>query len=58
MLKYPHMAAPPFLTLFFKLKWRVANNHLAELRRLVEKGDARGMEDFFARSKEKRDAIQ
>jgi prephenate dehydrogenase len=32
--------------------------YLAELRRLVEKGDALGMEEFFARSKEKRDAIQ
>jgi prephenate dehydrogenase len=32
--------------------------YLAELRSLVEKRDARGLEDFFARSKEKRDAIQ
>ena len=32
--------------------------YLAELRRLVEKGDPRELEDFFARSKEKRDAIQ
>jgi prephenate dehydrogenase len=32
--------------------------YLAELRRLVEKGDARGIEEFFARSKAKRDAIQ
>ncbi|HEX9023626.1 MAG TPA: prephenate dehydrogenase/arogenate dehydrogenase family protein [Geobacteraceae bacterium] len=31
--------------------------YLAELRALVEKRDARGLEDFFARSKEKRDAI-
>jgi len=31
--------------------------YLAELRRLVENGDARGIEEFFARSKEKRDAI-
>jgi prephenate dehydrogenase len=34
------------------------SGYLAELRRLVEKEDARGMEEFFARSKEKRDAIQ
>jgi prephenate dehydrogenase len=32
--------------------------YLAELRRLVENRDARGMEEFFAGSKEKRDAIQ
>ncbi len=32
--------------------------YFAELRRLVEKGDPRELEDFFARSKEKRDAIQ
>ena len=32
--------------------------YLAELRRLVENGDARGLEEFFARWKEKRDAIQ
>ncbi|HEX2770393.1 MAG TPA: prephenate dehydrogenase/arogenate dehydrogenase family protein [Geobacteraceae bacterium] len=31
--------------------------YFAELRRLVEKGDPRELEDFFARSKEKRDAI-
>ncbi len=31
--------------------------YLADLRALVEKGDARGLEHFFARSKEKRDAI-
>ena len=34
------------------------SGYLAELRYLVEKGDARGLQDFFARSKEKRDAIQ
>jgi prephenate dehydrogenase len=33
------------------------SGYLAELRDLVEKRDARGLEDFFARSKEKRDAI-
>ncbi len=32
--------------------------YLAELRSLVERKDARGLEDFFTRSKEKRDAIQ
>jgi prephenate dehydrogenase len=32
--------------------------YFAELRRLVEKGDPRELEDFFARSKEKRDAIE
>ena len=32
--------------------------YLAELRRLVDKGDPRELEEFFARSKEKRDAIQ
>jgi len=32
--------------------------YLAELRALVEKGDARGLEEFFTRSKEKRDAIE
>jgi prephenate dehydrogenase len=32
--------------------------YMAELRSLVEKSDSRGLEDFFARSKEKRDAIQ
>jgi prephenate dehydrogenase len=32
--------------------------YFAQLRRLVEKGDPRELEDFFARSKEKRDAIQ
>ncbi len=32
--------------------------YLAELRTFVEKSDARGLEDFFARSKKKRDAIQ
>ena len=34
------------------------SGYLAELRDLVKKGDARRLEDFFARSKEKRDAIQ
>jgi prephenate dehydrogenase len=34
------------------------SGYLAELRYLVEKGDAQGLQDFFARSKEKRDAIQ
>jgi prephenate dehydrogenase len=34
------------------------SGYLAELRALVEKGDAQGLQDFFARSKEKRDAIQ
>jgi len=34
------------------------SGYLAELRALVEKGDAPGLQDFFARSKEKRDAIQ
>jgi len=33
-------------------------DYFAQLRRLVEKGDPRELEDFFARSKEKRDAIQ
>lgn len=33
-------------------------SYLAELRGLVEKGDAQGIEEFFSRSKEKRDAIQ
>jgi prephenate dehydrogenase len=32
-------------------------DYLAELRVLVQKGDASGLEEFFARSKEKRDAI-
>jgi prephenate dehydrogenase len=32
--------------------------YLAELRELVGKRDARGLEEFFARSKEKRDTIQ
>jgi prephenate dehydrogenase len=32
--------------------------YFAELRRLVENGDPRELEDFFARSKERRDAIQ
>jgi prephenate dehydrogenase len=34
------------------------STYLANLRILVEKGDAKGLEDFFARSKERRDAIQ
>ncbi len=33
-------------------------DYFAQLRRLVEKGDPRELEDFFARSKGKRDAIQ
>ncbi|KAF0215985.1 MAG: prephenate [Geobacteraceae bacterium] len=33
------------------------SRYFAELRTLVEKGDSRGLEEFFARSKEHRDAI-
>jgi prephenate dehydrogenase len=33
-------------------------DYFAQLRRLVEKGDPLELEDFFARSKEKRDAIR
>ena len=32
--------------------------YLADLRTLVEKSDSRGLEEFFTRSKEKRDAIE
>ena len=31
--------------------------YLAELRRLVATGDGRALEEFFTRSKEKRDAM-
>jgi prephenate dehydrogenase len=34
------------------------SDYLANLRSLVERGDAKGLEEFFARSKERRDAIQ
>ena len=34
------------------------STYLAKLRTLVERGDAEGLEDFFTRSKERRDAIR